>query len=232
LGHQHGEWQQLQGGGNMNKTILATCVFLLSISPAIAQVEAASAQLSPIDTQSAHPNSALLELGDLPLRNKLPDKPVPKILGDGDQPCPFDSANPCAVPTSRFYTGNPLLRPQPKGTRVADKKFWALFGVSVGSSLLATKAGIGCRYRNGVEACSMGYGAFAAFEVIRMVASTVVWPPIGYMWKKEDEEVGAKHSLWWIAPAIGIGWNTTVAAREFKQGCKNGPRQANGKCPD
>jgi hypothetical protein len=78
----------------------------------------------------------------------------------------------------------------------------------------------------------MGYGAFAGFEVIRMVYSTVVWPPIGYIWKKRDQEGGTKHSFWWIAPAIGIGINAVTAAREFNQGCKRGPRLANGTCPD
>jgi hypothetical protein len=216
----------------MNKIILATCVFLFSISFARAQVEGATTQVPTMDTRSAQPNSTLLGLGDLPFRKDLPDKPVPKILGDGDQACPFESANPCSVPTSHSYTSDPFRRRQSKETRVADKKFWSLFGVSVGSSLLATKAGVGCRHRNGVEACSMGYGAFAAFEVVRMVYSTVVWPPIGYMWKKGDQEGGTKHSFWWIAPAIGIGFNTVTAIREFDQGCKRGPRLGNGTCPD
>lgn len=216
----------------MNKTIIVACVFLFSISPATAQVETVSAQLTTIDTQSAKPNSTFLELGDLPLRRDLPDNPVPKIPSDAGQPCPTKLGKPCVVPAGRFYAIDPFPRRQSKGTRVADKKFWAMFGVSVGSSLLATKAGIGCRHRNGVEPCSMGYGAFAAFEVVRMVYSTVVWPPIGYMWKKGDQEVGTKHSFWWIAPAIGIGWNAVVAAREFNQGCKSGPRLPNGKCPD
>jgi hypothetical protein len=216
----------------MHNTIFATCVFLFSISPARAQVDVARTELPTVETQLAQPSTKLLELGDLPFRTDLPDNPAPKTPSDGDQPCPTELGKPCAVPTGRFYASDPFLRPQPKRTRVADKKFWTMFGVSVGSSLLATKAGVGCRHRNGVEACSMGYGAFAAFEVIRTVYSTVVWPPIGYVWKKHDQEDGRKHSFWWIAPAIGIGFNTVTAVREFNQGCKRGPRLPNGKCPD
>jgi len=216
----------------MNKTILATCVFLFSVSPARAQVEVATTQLPTIETQLAQPSSTLSQPGELPFRIDLHNDPVPKKPGDVNQPCPFELAKPCVVPTRRIYASDAFLKIQSKSTRVADKKFWTVFGVSVGSSLLATKAGIGCRHRNGVEACSMGYGAFAAFEVIRMVYSTVIWPPIGHLWKKRDQEAGAKHSFWWIAPAIGIGFNTVTAAREFNQGCKRGPRLPNGTCPD
>jgi hypothetical protein len=216
----------------VNKTILAACVFLFSISTARAQVEVATTKLPAVETRSARLSSTLPELGDLPLRPALPDNPAPKKPSDVDQPCPTELAKLCVAPTGRIYASDPFLRPQPKRDRVADKKFWTMFGVSVGSSLLATKAGIGCRHRNGVEACSMGYGAFAAFEVVRMVYSTVVWPPIGYVWKKGDQEGGTKHSFWWIAPAIGIGFNVVTAAREFNQGCKRGPRLPNGNCPD
>jgi hypothetical protein len=216
----------------MNKSILATCVFLFSVSPARAQIEVATTQLPTIETQLAQPSSMLFQPGDLPFLTELPDNPVPKKPSDADQPCPTELGKPCVVPTGRFYASDPFRRTQHKRTRVADKKFWTMFGVSVGSSLLATKAGIGCRHRNGVEACSMGYGAFAAFEVIRLGYSTVVWPPIGHLWKKRDQEAGTKHSFWWIAPAIGIGINIVTAAREFNQGCKRGPRLPNGKCPD
>lgn len=216
----------------MNKTLLLNFVFLFSIYPTRAQVAHATTKPPAIETQSAQLNSTLPELGDLPLRTDLPDDPVPKKPVDGDQPCPAELEKPSVVATGHFYATDPFLTARPKRNRVADKKFWTVFGVSVGSSLLATKAGIDCRHRNGVEACSMGYGAFRAFEVVRMVFSTLVWPPAGYAVKKWDQEDGRKPSAWWILPTIGIGINAVTAAREFNQGCKKGPRLANGKCPD
>jgi len=46
-------------------------------------------------------------------------------------------------------------------------KIALVWGAPVVSSLLATKGGVDCRNRNGVEPCSEHYGAFNAMEGVR-----------------------------------------------------------------
>ncbi|SRR6266478_3711361 len=42
-----------------------------------------------------------------------------------------------------------------------------IWGAPVGTSLLATKGGIDCRRRNGVEPCTAHYGEFRGTEIMR-----------------------------------------------------------------
>src|SRR6202521_6222770 len=90
----------------MNKTILATCVFLISVSPARAQPCQSTTHYRAIETQLAQPSSTLSQPGELPFRIDLHNDPVPKKPGDVNQPCPFELAKPCVVPTRRIYASD------------------------------------------------------------------------------------------------------------------------------
>jgi hypothetical protein len=135
-------------------------------------------------------------------------------------------------PKNRPYDQPKLKIKVEREPRVADRNFWLLVGASGGASALATAGGIHCRHGNGVEVCTQSYGTFAAFEGIRFGASTLLVGVIAYMWKQDNVELGARHGKWWIVPAIAIAANGWYAAREFRQGCRNGTvRLPNGKCP-
>lgn len=58
-------------------------------------------------------------------------------------------------------------------------KIAVVWGAPIGSSLLATKGGVDCRRRNGVEPCTQHYGEFHAFEAARggfsVAMSTISW---------------------------------------------------------
>lgn len=210
----------------MRKRVYIIAALLLAPLPRAAQGQPPAQSGDPIETQPAAIAATLVEPHPLTISNRLPDSPEPKNVAE--RPCAFGLFKPCTTnPTPANVSSNPIANPTGKH-RVADRNFWLVTTGSAGASVLATLGGIHCRHRNGVEPCTEKYGSFAAFEGIRFGFSAIVFPAIGYAWKKEDQ--GIPHSKWWFIPAAWTAFNVGWAIREFNQGCP-GPRLPNsGRC--
>jgi hypothetical protein len=81
--------------------------------------------------------------------------------------------------------------------KVAKKTFeYGVYAAPVVTAILATNAGHVCRQRNGVEACTAGYGAFAAVEGARFGVA-LTFSGLSMFGHKQ-------HFKEWAAPALGM----------------------------
>jgi hypothetical protein len=163
------------------------------------------------------------ELTSKHLSATLPN--MPAAQGPRKDTCANEGRALCGGSARRTDPLVAALRREQGRRRIADRNFWLVAAGSAGASLLATAAGIHCRHRNGVEPCTAHYGAFAATEAVRFGFSAIVFPAIGYAWKRSEE--GSRHSEWWVLPGAVAAYNVGYAIREFNQGC-NGARLPNG----
>lgn len=122
----------------------------------------------------------------------------------------------------RFHRETDLsVQPQPawnRQPRVANKKFWALGGATVGSSLLVVAATSHCRQAVGIGSCLGGYGSFKAMQGLQIGVSGFL-AALGYWWKKSDQENHEKHPQWWVVPLGITGYNTFRVVQQYSKSC-------------
>lgn len=97
--------------------------------------------------------------------------------------------------------------------RVADKKFWLMAALAIGSAVATTATIHRCRQDHGIGPCVGGdYGPFPAKESIRLsVTGGLV--AVSYFWKRLDDEQGTRPALWWTFPMGAIALNGGTIAR-------------------
>ncbi len=150
--------------------------------------------------------------------NVLPNMPVPR-----------PAAKSSCYTLSRFCldlgkaNGVNILPVQakPKHERVADKKFWIVAGNTMASSILVVKATEHCRSTVGIEHCMGHYGEFKAIQGVQIGLSAFL-TGMGYLWKRDDQQGGIKHSEWWIFPVGVAVWNGTNAVQQYSKHCARG----------
>jgi hypothetical protein len=119
------------------------------------------------------------------------------------------------------------VQPKPEHERVADKKFWLVAGSTMATSILVVKATEHCRGTVGIEHCMGHYGEFKAIQGVQIGLSTFL-TGMGYLWKRDDQRGGVKHSQWWIFPVGVAAWNGTNAVQQYSKHCTRG-RVFNGE---
>lgn len=140
----------------------------------------------------------------------LPDSPFPKQIPG----CPK-----CGE--SSFRDLSEVRNVVSPHHRVADKKFWLVAGAVAGSTLLHVLAVSHCRRTVGIENCEGGYGPYRAMQGLNIALSTVM-AGVGYGWKKQDDDEGAKHSRWWVIPAGTAAFMGVTAIQQYRKHCPAG----------
>jgi hypothetical protein len=153
----------------------------------------------------------------------LPEMPTPKPVAAGCS----GLRSACLHPKR---DGNGLrLQQSSRQSRVADKKFWAVAGSTIGTSLLMTAAVSHCRRTVGVESCLGGYGPFKARQGV-LIGVSGFMTGLGYFWKKSEQENGDKHRQWWVFPVGITAFNTFVAVDQYHKHCPRGTRFDGDSC--
>jgi hypothetical protein len=92
----------------------------------------------------------------------------------------------------------------------ANRHFWIASAAMAGSSAGPIIGGKICRDNNGVEPCTMHYGAYNTWTGMNTAANTFVWPAIFYMCRKET-----LNGRWcWLIPGGVVGYNVAWGIHE------------------
>lgn len=131
-----------------------------------------------------------------------------------------EPARVCVGATCRWVETGALPSPSrelPKPTsrvRVADKKFWLVAGLTVGTAVATTLTVNRCRRDHGIGGgcADGGYGEYRAREALRISLAAgmmaLAWP----LKRIEDsEDHGIK--VWWAMPAAVAAWNASTILR-------------------
>jgi hypothetical protein len=124
------------------------------------------------------------------------------------------------------------VQPQPawnRQPRVADKKFWAVGGAAVGSSLLVVPATSHCRQAVGIGNCLGGYGSFKAMQGLQIGLSGFL-ATLGYWWKKSEQETHDKHPQWWVVPVSMTAYNTFRVVQQYSKSCPGNTKFNGDRC--
>ena len=153
----------------------------------------------------------------------LPDMPAPKPSVAG-----CSGLRPACLHPKR--DGNDLsLQQWPSQSRVADKKFWAVAGGTIGTSLLLVAATSHCRRTVGVENCIGKYGPFNAIQGVQVGLSGFM-TGLAYFWKKSEQENGDRHHQWWVFPVGITAFNTFRVVDQYRKHCPRGTRFDGDSC--
>jgi hypothetical protein len=112
---------------------------------------------------------------------------------------------------------------------VADKKFWAVAGGTIGTSLLVVAATSHCRRTVGVESCIGRYGPFKAIQGLQVGLSGFM-TGLAYFWKKSEDESGDRHPQWWVFPVGITAFNTFRVVDQYRKHCPRGTRFDGDSC--
>lgn len=97
--------------------------------------------------------------------------------------------------------------------RVADWKFWVMAAANIGTSIATTTTIQRCKHDHGPDQCiGGGYAPMPPTETIR-TATVVSMVSLSYFWKRQDDEGGAKHKLWWLYDVGPMAFNGAIIAR-------------------
>ena len=157
-----------------------------------------------------------------------------KVAALPDMPAPKRSAVRCSgLRPSCLHPkrdGNDLsLQQWHRQSRVADKKFWAVAGGTIGTSLLVVAATSHCRRTVGVESCIGRYGPFKAIQGLQVGLSGFM-TGLAYFWKKSEDESGDRHPQWWVFPVGITAFNTFRVVDQYRKHCPRGTRFDGDSC--
>jgi hypothetical protein len=149
-------------------------------------------------------------------RGQLPVMPPKPPAADCGSPC-------TSGPHPRPQRGDLSLQsiPRSRKERVADKKFWAVAGGAMGTSLLVVAATSHCRRTVGVNSCIGADGEFNVIQGIQIGVSGIM-TGLGYWWKRSDQETHTAHAQWWVFPVGITAFNAFRAADQYSKHCQRG----------
>lgn len=95
-------------------------------------------------------------------------------------------------------------------TRVADWRFWTANGISVGTSIAATRTITKCREDHGIGPCNAGgYGEYKSREFLRQAQTGTLFF-ISLKIKGIEDENHDRYKFWWLLPLGNAAYNAEV----------------------
>lgn len=131
-----------------------------------------------------------------------------------------EPARVCVDGTCRWVETGALPSPSrglPKPAaraRVADKKFWLVAGLTVGTAVATTLTINRCRHDHGIGGGCVdgGYGEYRAREALR-VSLAVGMAALAWPLKRIEDEDDRRFKAWWMMPVGVAAWNASTIAR-------------------